>query len=97
MTECLIAGCALFCDGEPGVGLWGDLRRVGNTLVFVGVWDAARRTATWEDSKNFENCPHVTVEDAMERRGIFVFERSAASFNQAAQLRMALWPEGEDE
>jgi hypothetical protein len=84
--ECVITGCALVAQNE-GKWMWGDLHRIGDSFVLNG-----SSLAPWEygDLPNASlKTVYVDSNEYFERRGVAVFHKDAATFNDAAKEHMA--------
>lgn len=93
VPRCLITGCRLR-DIAGYRYVWGDLHSCGSALVFNAVLDergeAAWELSPWPATDDAER-PAVTISAAFpyfERRGVIVFDKWHAQFNQLADERM---------
>jgi hypothetical protein len=91
--KCIITGCALVVP-NAGRHVHGDLHVVGNAMVFNAVVDEG--AAAWEYGDTdavIASSRRVVVVDSnlyFERRGVFAFDKTSASFNEAASDHMKL-------
>lgn len=94
-NPCLITGCRLVIavEGKKHTS-WGDLHKVGDeTLVFNAVLQDGE--TFWEYGKPREGVKEVSIigdnPRYFERRGVIVFERADASFNDLAAEHLRRW------
>lgn len=88
-AQCLITGCKLLLSNE-GMMCHGDLHIIGrDTFIFNAVLleGEARRKSTDVEAlmRDSQRCILIDGADCFERRGILVFHRTSALFNDAAK------------
>lgn len=83
--RCVITGCDLVTTDDDKYA-HGDLHKVGDSYVFNAITNGKLSCTSWRRAK-----PHadlrvfVNSNDFYEKRGVIVFDKSVATFSDAAR------------
>lgn len=86
--KCLITGCR-FIDRAHLRHVWGDLHQSGSAVIFNAVLDGGEAAWSHDMAEVGEHEKTVSVHPVFpffERRGVIVFDKYNASFNEQAKL-----------
>lgn len=84
--ECLITGCEFIDAAHPESYLHGDLHRFGDVYIFNAILDG-NGEATRIDTRHLTPYSRIitAIGAVFERRGVIVFQRTAAVLNNEAR------------